>query len=100
MVPIATNHAANIVDRNFFPFLVANMLPSGNLLQDKQADFVAAIEEVSGLRVVGCADNIAMKVFAQNICIFALNARGHCLANKGKCLMPIEAAQLDNLPVQ
>ena len=82
---------------HLLPFLVADMLPAGNLLKHEQADFVAAIEEVAGLGIVGGADDVAMELLAQDVGILALHARRHRLPNKGKCLMAIESAQLDDL---
>src|SRR5271166_3545218 len=91
MVPVATNHAADIIDGHLFPFFVADMLPAGNLFKYEQADFVATIEEMARLGIVGGADDIAMELLAQDIGILALDAGRHRLTNKRKCLMAIEA---------
>ena len=77
VVPVAADHAANVVDGNLLPFFVAYVLPAGNLFEDEQADLVATVEEVAGLRIVRGADDVAMEVFAQDVGIFALYAAGH-----------------------
>ena len=41
-----------------------------------------------------------MEVVAQNIGIAALHAARHRLADEGKCLVAVEAAQLDDFAVQ
>ncbi len=74
MVPVAANHAADVVDGHLLPFLVADMLPAGNLFKHQQADLVATIEEVAGLRIVGSADDIAMELLAQDVGILTLDA--------------------------
>src|ERR1700677_1229080 len=51
-VPVAPNHAADIVHGNVLPRLVAAMLPAGNLFEYEQADLVAGVEKVARLRVM------------------------------------------------
>ena len=72
----------------------------GNLFEHEQADLIAAVEEVAGLRIMRGAHDVAVEILAQDVGILALHARGHGLADKGKRLVPIEAAQLDDLSVQ
>ena len=76
------------------------LLPAGNLFQHEEANFVAAIKEMTRLRVMRSANNIAMKAFAQDIGILPLHARRHCLPDKRKRLMTIQTAQLDDLAIQ
>ena len=52
------------------------------------------------LRIMRSAHDIAMKLFAQNVGVAALHARGHRLADKGKGLVAIQAAQLNDVAVQ
>ena len=100
MVPVAANHAADVVDGDLLPVLVADVLPAGNLFEDEQADLVAAIEEVARLRIVRGADDVAVEVLAQDVGILALHACGHRLTDEGKGLVAIEAAQLDDFAVE
>jgi hypothetical protein len=100
MIPVASNHAANIVDRDLLPRLGANMLPARNLLQHKQSNLIASIEEVTRLRIVRRADNVAVKPRTQNIGILALHAGRHRLADKGESLVAIEPTEFDDLAVE
>src|ERR1700750_2785597 len=100
MVPVAADHSANVVDGYLLPLLVSDMLPAGNLFKHEQPDFVATIEEVARLGVVGSAHDVAMKLLAQNVSILALDAGWHGLTHKRKCLMSVESAQLDDFTVQ
>ena len=52
MIPVATHHAFNVIDRQIFPAGVADMLPTRNLLKHKQAVFVAGVKKVRRLRIV------------------------------------------------
>jgi hypothetical protein len=37
---------------------------------------------------------------AEDLCVAALYSAGHGLAHEGKCLVPIQSAQLDNVAVE
>ena len=100
MVPVATNHAPYIVDGDLLPRFVANVLPAWNLFQNEKAEFIAGIKEMTGLRIMRGPDNIALEFVAQDLGITALRPCRHSLSNKWKRLMPVEAAQLDDLAVQ
>ena len=100
MVPVAANHAAHVVDGDQLPRLVADVLPAGNFLQHQQSDLVAGIEKVARLRIVRGAHDIALELVAQNLRVAALRAAGHGLADKGKGLMAVQAAQLDDFAVE
>src|SRR5580704_3994487 len=52
MVPVATNHAADVIDRDVLPRMIADVLPARNLFEHKQANLVAGVEKVVRLRVV------------------------------------------------
>ena len=47
MVPIAANHAADIVNGDLLPRFIADVLPAGDLFQDEKPHFVAGIEEMA-----------------------------------------------------
>ena len=100
MIPVAADHAADIVDGDILPGFIADVLPAGNLFQHQQADFVAGIEEVARLRIVRGANDVALELVAQDLRVAALHAAGHGLAHPGKGLMTIESAQLDDLAVE
>ena len=65
VVPVATYHAADVVNRKLLPWFRTNLLPARDFFKDEQADRVAAIEEVPRLRVVGGSDDVAMEARAQ-----------------------------------
>src|SRR5215469_16013068 len=46
-IPVAANHSPDIIDRDVLPVFVANVLPTGDLFQHKQADLVTGIQEVA-----------------------------------------------------
>ena len=100
MIPVAANHAADVIDGDFLPRLVADVLPAGNFFEDEQAHFVAGIEEMAGLRIVRGADDVAMEFVAEDARVAVLGAGGHGLSDEGKCLMAVEAAELNDLAVQ
>ncbi len=100
VVPVAANHAADVVHGEVLPGLVADVLPAGNLFEHEQADLVAGVEEVARLRVVGGADDVAVEILAQDDGVLALHAGGHGLAYPWEGLMAVEAAQLDDLAVE
>jgi hypothetical protein len=47
VIPIAPNHAADVIDGRILPSLVADMLPSGDFFEYQETDLVAAIEKVA-----------------------------------------------------
>src|SRR5258707_13203930 len=100
MIPIAPNHATHIIDRELLPCFISNVLPSWYFLENQQPKFIAGVEEVPRLRIVRCAHDIAMKLIAENVSIAPLRSPGHCLADKWKCLVTIESAELDDFAVQ
>jgi hypothetical protein len=100
MIPVAADHAADVVDGDELPGLVADVLPAGNFLEDEEAYFVASIEEMAGLRIVRSANDVAMELVAEDARIAALCAAGHGLSDEGEGLMAVEAAELDDFAVQ
>jgi hypothetical protein len=47
MIPVAANHAADVVDGDVLPGLVADVLPARDFFQHEEAEFVAGIEEMA-----------------------------------------------------
>ena len=72
MIPVAADHAADVVDGDVFPGLVANVLPAGNFFQHQQADFVAGVEKMARLRIVRGAHDVAVQFVAENVGVAAL----------------------------
>src|SRR6266478_3352755 len=100
MIPVAADHAADVIDRDLLPGFVADMLPAGNLFQNKESPFVAGIQEMPGLRIVRGAHDVALEIVPQDAGIAALGAAGHRLSDERKGLMTVEAAQLHDSTIQ
>src|SRR5580704_13863320 len=100
MIPVAADHAGDVIDRDLLPRLVPNVLPARDLFENQQTQFVAGIEEVAGLRIMGCSDDVAPQILAQDARIAALRAARHRLADERKCLMAVKAAQLNDPAIQ
>src|SRR5665213_2631863 len=100
MIPVAANHSADIVDRYLLPWLWSNVLPTGNLFENKKTDLVTAIQKMSGLRVMRGANDIAVHPLTQDLRILTLHASGHRLPDERKGLVAVKAAQLDDLAVE
>src|SRR5260370_21119657 len=95
MVPVAADHAPDVVDGNVLPSLVPDVLPARNLFQNQKADFVAGIKEMARLRIMRGADNVALELVAQNLRVAALRTSWHGLPDPREGLMTVEPAQLD-----
>src|SRR5205814_1605563 len=100
MIPVAANHAGDVVDRDQLPGFVADVVPARNLFEDEKAHFVAGIEEMTGLWIVRSAYDVAVEAVSQDAGIATLRAAGHGLADEGKRLMAVEAAELDDCAIE
>ena len=100
MVPVAPDHAADVVNRNVLPGFVTNVLPTGDFFEDQQSYFVAGIQKMTGLRIMRSANDIALKFIAQDFGVALLRPPRHRLPDVGKGLMTIKATQLDHFAVQ
>ena len=100
VVPVATNHAPNVVNCDVLPRLIPDMLPSGNLFEHKKTKLIAGIEKMSRLRIVRRSHDIALEIVTQNLRIATLHPSRHRLADERKRLVAIESAQLDDLAVE
>ena len=100
MVPVARDHAADVLDRLGLPRVAADVLPAGNLLEDEQAKPVAGIEEPGRLRIVGRADDVEVKLALQDFGVAFLGGAAKGIAGIGKGLVAIEAAQLQRPAVE
>src|SRR5579872_4871105 len=100
MIPVASNHTANVVYRNVLPSLIADMLPARYFFKNQKPEFVASIKEMARLRIMRRAYDIALKVLTKDLRIAALHTTGHCLPHIRESLVTIETAQLDYFSVQ
>ena len=100
MIPVAADHLLHVAHRQILPGFVADVLPAGDLLKHQQAGFVAGIQKMRRLRIVRGAHEVAFQIVLEDQGIAALHAGRHGAADVRERLMPVEAAQLDVLPVQ
>ena len=100
MVPVAADHAADVINGYVLPGLATDVLPAGDLLEHKQADLVAGIEKMARLRIVRGAHDVAVQFVPQDVSIATLHTRRHGLPHPGKGLVAIEAVQLHHVAVQ
>src|SRR5258708_2719942 len=100
MIPVAPDHAANVVDRNILPGLVADVLPPRNFLQHEQSNFVARIQKVPRLWKRRRPNNVALDFRTKKVRTPPLHPPRHRLSNERESLVPIQSAQLDNLAVE
>src|SRR5215472_6332347 len=100
MVPIAANHATDVVHRQILPGLVADVLPAGNLFQHQEAHFIASIKKVWRLRIVRGANDIHLQLILENMSVAPLDPCRHRLAHKRKRLVMVQPAEFDHFPVQ
>jgi hypothetical protein len=100
MIPVAADHAADVIDGDQFPGFIPDVLPARNFFEHQKTEFVAGVEKMAGLRIVRSADDIALEFAAKNVRISALDAARHGLSGKGERLMTVKAAQLDDFAVQ
>ena len=84
MVPVAADHAADVVDRDVFPGLIADMLPAGDLFEHQQADFVAGIEKMARLRIVRGAHDVALELLLRMRASRRCTRAGMAWPTKGK----------------
>ena len=66
MVPVATNHAPNVIDGDVLPGLVPDVLPARDLFQDQKADFVAGVKEMARLRIMRSTGDVALELVPQD----------------------------------
>lgn len=92
MIPVPANHSPDIINRDQFPRFISNVLPPRDFFQHQQAHFIASIQEMPRLRVVRCADDVALQVFAQDSRVIALRPSRHRLPDERKRLMPVQPA--------
>ena len=52
VVPVAADHAADVIDGGLLPWFGAGVLPARNLFKEEKTDLVAAVEEVTRLRIM------------------------------------------------
>ena len=87
--------ASHVAQAERLPVLVADVLPAGDLLEDQQADLVAAIQKVRRLRVMRGAHDVAAQFVLEDVGVLALQPCRGRRADVGIGLVAVEADQLD-----
>src|ERR1035438_1706398 len=82
MVPVASYHAAHVVDGDLLPGFVPDVLPARDFLQHEKADFVAGVKKMTRLRIMRGANDVAPELFTQDLRVAALSASRHGLPDK------------------
>src|SRR5882724_6181721 len=100
MVPVPADHAAHVVHCQVLPRCISDVLPAGNLLQHEQAQLIASVEKMAGLRVVRGAYDVALQLLAQDLRIAALHALRHGGTGEWKGLMTVQPPKLDDLAIE
>ncbi len=100
MVPVALNHLADVFFRHFLPFQVTDVLPTRNLFEDQEADFIASIQESGRLRIVRRTGEVQTEIVLQNIGVFALSTGRHRITDIWIRLVTVQSTQEDFLPVE
>ena len=95
VVPVALDHAAHVFHRLVLPSLATDVLPARDLFKHQQADLVAAVQKVGGLRVVRGAHQVALEHVFHHVSVFFLRALAHGVAHVGEALVAVQAADLD-----
>ena len=100
VVPVALHHAAHVFHRLVLPGLATNVLPARNLFKHQEANLVAAVQKVGGLRVVRGAHQVALEHVLHDVGVFGLGALAHGVAHVGVALVAVQAADFERLAVE
>ncbi len=76
------------------------MLPAGDFFKHQEANLVAAVQKVGGLRVVRGAYQVALESVLHYVSVFFLCALAHGVAHIGEALVAVQAANLERLAVE
>src|SRR5947199_257687 len=77
VIPVAPNHATDVVERQSLPARIPDVLPAGYFLEHEQAQLIAGVQEMPRLRIVRGAYDVALELLAQDLRIAALRAPRH-----------------------
>ena len=94
MVPVAGDHAPDILDAFVLPAFAADMLPARHFLKNQKPQFVATVEEVVGLRIVRGAHHVELEFALKDFRVALLRRLAQSIADIGEGLVAVEAAEL------
>src|SRR5258706_4338843 len=93
MIPVAADHAADVVDGDELPGFIADVLPAGDFFEDEEPHFVAGVQEMARLRIVRGAHDVAMEFVAEDARVAALGAGGPGFGHAQGRLMTVEVTE-------
>ena len=97
---VPDHHVPHVGQHDVLPRRVADMVPAGRFLPHHEAQFVACVEEVRGLRVMRAAHHVAVEVVLDDLGVPPLQAGAGRHADVGEELVPVQAEYLEPLAVQ
>ena len=100
MISVLLYHVLHIAHCLIFPRLISDMLPARNLRKHQKTQFVAAIQKIMGLGVMGSSDRIQSQLLFQNIGIHPLHGFRHGISHIRITLMPVQPQKFYSLPIQ
>ncbi len=100
VVPVAGDHAPDVLDALVLPAFAPDMLPAGDFLEHEEPEFVAAVEEIMALRIVRGAHHVELELALQYFRVALLRRLAQRIADIGEGLVPVEAAELERLAVE
>ena len=100
MVKSFHDHVMDVLDAEVFPCIIPDVLPSWDFLEDKKTDFIAAVQEMGGLRIMACPDNIDPDFIFQDIGVLSLGPFRHGIAHIRIGLMAVQPNQLYLISVE
>ena len=63
MITVLSDHVFGICHRLCFPGVISNMLPAGKLCEDQKSQFVASLQKIMTLGIVGSPHGIQPQLF-------------------------------------
>src|SRR5215210_3062743 len=100
MVPVSPDHRFDVAAGEILPSSITDVLPPWHLLEDQEPQLVAAVQEVSGLRIVGGTDDVALELVFQDPSVAPLRPGRHRSPHVWVGLVSVQAAQLEMSPVE
>ena len=100
MVSIAHDHVDEILHLRGFPCCISKVIPSGDFLEDKQPDFIAAVKKIGRLYIMRGPDRITTQIVFKDVRVFPLEPFRGRAPEVGECFMPVQAPELQGLAVE
>src|SRR4051794_38223762 len=99
MVAIAHHHILHVPNAPVLPRVVADELPAGQLLENEETDFIAALQKLRILRIMRCSNDIDPELVLQDLGVARLQSIGRRSPDERERLVAIEPSQLEGFAV-